>query len=205
MSQTLGDRIVWRDGEFLLSQCSVCRHKTMGEQTCEAFPGGIPAEILANNVSHANPIEGDGGLISQPIEISRSLFEQMTGVDWPSSAVSYSDVENLMSRVAAGDQVQEELDRALWNADLLTLQQGEGDLAPDSVGLVTVEAPNGVDAVPFFTSLPKLEALEYPDAFRVRCRLDNFADSLWENFPAIVNPGDGVELVVDPRTICPPS
>jgi hypothetical protein len=83
MSGTLGERLVWRDGTFRLSQCVVCRHKTVGSSTCAAFPEGIPQQILTNAVSHADPHSGDGGVRLMLTEITRSTFEQITGLPWP--------------------------------------------------------------------------------------------------------------------------
>lgn len=34
------------------SLCSVCKHKTAGQATCEAFPGGIPAFFLRSEYDH---------------------------------------------------------------------------------------------------------------------------------------------------------
>ena len=58
----MSERFVWREGEVVVfdSQCDICSHRREGD-TCEAFPGGIPAEILSNEHDHREPYPGDGG------------------------------------------------------------------------------------------------------------------------------------------------
>lgn len=62
------DKFEWgfdKDDKLWLSQCSWCRRYDDGP-SCVAFPAGIPADILANKVSHFKPIEGDRGLVFKP-------------------------------------------------------------------------------------------------------------------------------------------
>lgn len=82
MTSTLGDRMTWRDGDLRMSQCAVCRHKAR-YATCAAFPAGIPAAVLRNEVSHGHAIDGDQGIRLEPIEITAGLFEQVTGLPCP--------------------------------------------------------------------------------------------------------------------------
>jgi len=42
-------------------QCVVCKHRTPGEETCLAYPLGIPAVVLTGQVSHEQPLPGDRG------------------------------------------------------------------------------------------------------------------------------------------------
>lgn len=51
----------WGGQDFRLGQCTQCRHYRW-DGTCEAFPQGIPPEILADYVSHKKPVEGDQGI-----------------------------------------------------------------------------------------------------------------------------------------------
>lgn len=48
------------------SQCHFCKHLDVPpngpDWTCEAFPGGIPGEILSNERSHDTAYPGDGGV-----------------------------------------------------------------------------------------------------------------------------------------------
>ena len=45
-----------------------CTRKHTTGATCDAFPGGIPNEILHNDVSHRLPFPGDGGLVFDQYE-----------------------------------------------------------------------------------------------------------------------------------------
>ncbi len=47
------DRFMWDDG-ILVSQCMLCKHRSddADEQVCDAFPKGIPDEIIANEFDH---------------------------------------------------------------------------------------------------------------------------------------------------------
>lgn len=50
----------------LLSQCNVCEHFRPpfggGKETCAAFPDGIPAKVLDNEVDHRKAVDGDHGI-----------------------------------------------------------------------------------------------------------------------------------------------
>jgi hypothetical protein len=49
-----------------LSQCAFCKHFDRTQPTrnvCNAFPNGIPDDILWNRQSHAEPVDGDGGIV----------------------------------------------------------------------------------------------------------------------------------------------
>jgi hypothetical protein len=59
MKSTIGERLLWRDGDFKLSQCAFCVHKAPSAATCAAFPGGIPLPILRNQADHRRPLYGD--------------------------------------------------------------------------------------------------------------------------------------------------
>lgn len=49
---------------FLPTMCLACARLIFkdGETTCEAFPDGIPAEIIQYGADHRLPFEGDGGV-----------------------------------------------------------------------------------------------------------------------------------------------
>jgi len=59
MTTTIGDRLLWQDGAFRISQCAFCAHKSAEGSTCSAFPGGIPLPILRNQVDHRKGHYGD--------------------------------------------------------------------------------------------------------------------------------------------------
>jgi hypothetical protein len=59
VKSTIGERLLWRDGDFKLSQCAFCVHKTPLGATCAAFPNGIPLPILRNQADHRKGYYGD--------------------------------------------------------------------------------------------------------------------------------------------------
>jgi hypothetical protein len=59
MTSTIGERLLWRDGDFKLSQCVFCIHKHASGATCAAFPEGIPIPILRNQADHRTGFYGD--------------------------------------------------------------------------------------------------------------------------------------------------
>ncbi len=48
-------------------QCISCRHYT-GVLTCEAFPDGIPSEIVTCDFIHTEPYPGDHGIQFEPVD-----------------------------------------------------------------------------------------------------------------------------------------
>ena len=55
--------------ELNFPQCIVCEHLISAEkQTCEAFPKGIPDKFFFGDVMHDVSVEGDNGIIFEPIE-----------------------------------------------------------------------------------------------------------------------------------------
>ena len=46
---------------MMTTQCAICKHYT-GLLECEAFPKGIPQDILTGEVDHAEPYKGDKGI-----------------------------------------------------------------------------------------------------------------------------------------------
>lgn len=55
---------------FPAPQCWSCRHfhDKHDKVTCDAFPNGIPADIVLNIVDHAKPYPGDKRIRFEPIE-----------------------------------------------------------------------------------------------------------------------------------------
>lgn len=64
MPSLTGDRPRFRE----LGICGVCRRRDPDGAACQAFPGGIPLEILVGDVDHRQPYPGDGGyrFVGQP-------------------------------------------------------------------------------------------------------------------------------------------
>jgi hypothetical protein len=50
-----------------ISHCFFCKYLGIKE-TCEAFPNGIPEEILNNQFIHTKHYEGDNGILFEPKE-----------------------------------------------------------------------------------------------------------------------------------------
>lgn len=49
--------------EDVVPQCFNCKHFIeTGEYICNAFPEGVPEEILYNRYIHTEPYEGDNGI-----------------------------------------------------------------------------------------------------------------------------------------------
>lgn len=42
--------------------CDLCKHVHKDNITCDAFPDGIPIEILSNQKAHTKPYPNDGGI-----------------------------------------------------------------------------------------------------------------------------------------------
>lgn len=42
--------------------CDLCKHIHKDNITCDAFPGGIPIEILSNQKAHTKPYLNDNGI-----------------------------------------------------------------------------------------------------------------------------------------------
>jgi hypothetical protein len=50
-------------------QCPNCKHLSEGENlSCDAFPAGIPQEILTGEFDHTNEYPGDNGIRFEPID-----------------------------------------------------------------------------------------------------------------------------------------
>lgn len=71
------ERFGWQAGDRLrVSQCVFCRHAHTSGPTCDAFPKGIPDEILRNEHDHRQPFIGDHGIRFEPDPGQRSPFEE---------------------------------------------------------------------------------------------------------------------------------
>jgi hypothetical protein len=49
-------------------QCLGCKHFLFEGLSCDAFPEGIPREIVEGKFDHSAPYEGDGGIRYEPRE-----------------------------------------------------------------------------------------------------------------------------------------
>lgn len=53
-----------------LPKCYGCLHKAEGALKCDAFPDGIPLDIVRSLVGHTKPYPGDRGIRFKPLEKS---------------------------------------------------------------------------------------------------------------------------------------
>ena len=70
MSRFTDTEVVVTEGgdiEIVSSLCDLCAHRD-GNETCTAFPGGIPEAILTGDHDHTEPYPGDNGIQYEPIE-----------------------------------------------------------------------------------------------------------------------------------------
>lgn len=71
MSTAYKDRFMDLDARTLSPSCNHCRHyrrRLAGPATCDAFPEGIPREILTARHMHTSPYPGDHGIRFEPID-----------------------------------------------------------------------------------------------------------------------------------------
>jgi hypothetical protein len=60
------ERFVGRVEDLVRASCVSCARKARGP-ICEAYPDGIPEEILNGKVDHKTPFPGDNGLVYLPV------------------------------------------------------------------------------------------------------------------------------------------
>ena len=53
--------------EAIYVPCDLCKHVREND-TCKAFPDGIPEDILTGEHDHTEPYPGDNGIQFEPIE-----------------------------------------------------------------------------------------------------------------------------------------
>lgn len=79
MRSTIAERLLWRDGDFKLSQCAFCVHKAPSGATCAAFPDGIPLPILRNQTDHRKALYGDHKIRFQATANDHAAYLVATG------------------------------------------------------------------------------------------------------------------------------
>jgi hypothetical protein len=64
-SMSLEEKMAYEAGDLEITQCVHCM-RLSANNCCEAFPAGIPAEIISNEFDHTQPYPGDHGLRFKP-------------------------------------------------------------------------------------------------------------------------------------------
>lgn len=95
----MSDKFTWGPGDVVLSQCAYCKHLADGPAAvCAAFPGAIPADILANETDHRkpwiDPDTGEPGDMGIPLERS-IIFEPREGIHPAALAALYRHLDQL--------------------------------------------------------------------------------------------------------------
>lgn len=62
----------------LCSKCTRFNTERLDAEVCEAFPEGIPLDVLSGERVHTEPVEGDNGLMFQPLPGFEWLSEAKT-------------------------------------------------------------------------------------------------------------------------------
>jgi hypothetical protein len=67
-----------------VSLCTKCKHfhnQRLDANVCDAFPGGIPLDIIFMEFKHIAPYEGDHGIQFEPAEpiSNTSITPEITG------------------------------------------------------------------------------------------------------------------------------
>lgn len=72
--------------------CLWCRHSNIHpgdpdspylDCTCTAFPEGIPAAIMDNEIDHRQPVAGDNGIRFEPRDSPRRIPEIVARIKFP--------------------------------------------------------------------------------------------------------------------------
>ena len=71
---------------YAMPMCMFCT-RYRNAMTCDAYPDGIPAEIISSEHDHRQPYEGDGGMVFDPFDDeSAEIVENMFADDDPEGA-----------------------------------------------------------------------------------------------------------------------
>ena len=62
------DKFIWKEGDIKISDCAICKHKYSNGISCDAYPKGIPQDIISGEVKHREPYPGDNGIRFEELE-----------------------------------------------------------------------------------------------------------------------------------------
>ena len=67
----------------VLSQCIFCKHYR-DDETCTAFPAGIPRKVMYSERDHRKPYPGDNGVRFEPVDREAAeIVDQMFAKEQP--------------------------------------------------------------------------------------------------------------------------
>jgi hypothetical protein len=64
----INDKFIWLEDDIKISDCAICKHKYPNNASCDAYPKGIPQDIISGKVKHRKPYAGDDGIRFEELE-----------------------------------------------------------------------------------------------------------------------------------------
>ena len=100
------NRFVTDFDDVIFAQCNSCDHYHNNGETCEAFPDGIPLDIISNEIDHREPVQGDNGIRweSRPAGVHPMGYEFMRKLSSPPLPSRAAVLQMLTERIY-GDRI----------------------------------------------------------------------------------------------------